>query len=85
MKILKVSRVSILCDCKSCTRHREFDTKLEQIPEGLREYFNSVFEELGCVEEDLECANIYLSNLRSKYPEIYKEVHTIRNINETRE
>lgn len=85
MRTLRNLKVNTVCDCRVCTRYREFNKKLQQTPEDLREYFNNIFKELNCVEEDLECANIYLHNLRGKYPEIYKEVHTISNINETKE
>jgi hypothetical protein len=68
----------MMCECAFCQRSREVHEKLELIPKDLREYFSQVYELLCYIEEDRACTNIYLDNLKIRYPMIHKEVVTIK-------
>lgn len=69
------------CPCPICVRSRAFTKHLNSIEsEEARKYFENLYEHIHCVEEDLEIQKIYLSNLKTLYPKVYKEISTLRKL-----
>lgn len=68
-----------VCDCQLCQRSREFKKHLNDsvTTKSAQEFFISLFEHLYEVEEELDFKNIYLSNLKKNYPEIYCKIRQL--------
>ncbi len=69
------------CDCRLCVRNKAYKKHMATIDnEEAKIFFNSMYNELGDVEEELEFTNCYQRNLRETYPAIYREMRTIARI-----
>lgn len=69
------------CECEFCVRTRAFELHLQLIEDpNIRDWFKSFFEYTMEIEEDLACYKVYLRNLKTLYPKIWKEVHTIKHL-----
>lgn len=67
-----------LCQCAVCKRSRKFRKYLETVTDtDAKLFFDNLFNYLYEVEEEVECQNIYLKNLKTLYPRISKEITTL--------
>ena len=68
----------ISCECEDCKRSRTFKKHLSTIDNiDAKEFFENIFGYLYEIEEEIDCQNIYLKNLRTLYPRIHKEITTL--------
>jgi hypothetical protein len=66
------------CECGNCARSKEFRKHIETVVDrDTKIFFENLFGYLYEIEEDIECQNIYLKNLKTLYPRIYKEITTL--------
>jgi hypothetical protein len=64
-----------MCECKICQRSREFRKHLKTIENvEAKNFFRETFEYLYEIEEELSFHEIYLNNVKTKYPDIYKKI-----------
>lgn len=67
------------CECEFCVRTRAFEHQLTMIDNpDIRKWFESFYEYVMGIEEDLSCEQVYMQNLKKLYPRIWKEVRTIK-------
>lgn len=69
------------CQCAVCNRSREFKKHLETVTDpDAKLFFDNLFNYLYEVEEEVDCQNIYLKNLRTLYPRVSKEITTLETL-----
>lgn len=69
------------CDCKLCTRSRDFKKYIASISnEETKKFMEELYGALWEAEEEAEELRIYQRNLNETYPSIYIECRTIGRI-----
>lgn len=69
-----------MCECNLCKRNREFHDKIKDLDHEVKEYLQNFMDYVMGIELDNECYQIYLENLKVKYPDVYKEVKTLEKV-----
>jgi len=67
-----------MCDCVLCMRSKNLSNFLEGVEDKV--YAQKIYEQLCDVEEELSFQTMYLDNLKRLYPQIYREIHTIKKL-----
>ena len=66
------------CDCRLCSRNEKYQMMIDKIEDvDVKTFFESIYNELGDVEEDNEILTVYQNNLKRMYPTIYRETRTL--------
>jgi len=69
------------CQCDICNRSRAFAKHLKTITDpDAKSFFNNLFGILYDIEEEVEIQKIYLKNLKTLYPKIYREITTLETL-----
>jgi len=78
---LKSSKRIEPCNCKICVRTRKFKDVLKRIVNDEDKIFlEALFDSLNYLEDEMDYLKMYLENLRTLYPKVYREIHTVEKL-----
>jgi len=78
---LKSSKSLEPCNCKICVRTRKFKAVLKRVTNDEdKKFLETLFDSLNDLEDEMDYLEIYLENLRTLYPKVYREIHTVEKL-----